>query len=162
MNQGQVVVAPALPADAQAAKVVVPAIGALDYPATRSTANAAQQRWLAATANVWANAAATYFALGVRVVVALVEAQVAWPARSARCTQWNRVERRAGQPLVVDVGAGERHADGHATLIGQDVTLGAELAPIGRIGAGMIPPLGAFTEALSSEAQSHAIPRSSS
>ena len=140
----------------------MPAIGALDYPATRPTADAAQQRRLAATANVWANAAATYCALGVRVVVALVEAKVAWPTRSARHTQWNRIECRAGQPLVVNVCAGESHADGHSALIGQDVALGAELAPIGRIGTGMIPPLGAFTEALSSEAQSHAIPRSSS
>lgn len=162
MNERKVVCGLALPADAQGTEVIVPAIGALDDPATRSAANAADQRRLSAASDVRTNATQSDLVFGIGVVVALVETKMLGAARATGRPQRDRVQRWADHPLVVNVGARQNDADGHPALIGQDVALATELAAIGRIGARVLPPFGAFTEALSSEAHSQPMPRSSS
>jgi len=71
-----------------------------------------------------------------------------WAARTA---EHNRVERIPDEPLVVDVRAGDLSRNRYATTICEHVALHAPLFAIGRVGTGQVPPLGAFTIALSSE-----------
>lgn len=111
---------------------------------------------------MWADTATPDLSFRVREVVALVEAQMPRATRTTRRTQRHGIQRWRDDALVVHVGAGQHDGDRYATLISQDMTFGAELSAIGRIGARVLPPFGAFTEALSREAHSHAIPRSSS
>src|SRR5689334_14868012 len=108
------------------------------------------------------DAATAHLTFGIGVVVAFVETQMRGPSRPTRRMQRNRIERGAGHPFVVLVGPSDRDGERDSSPVGQDVALGAELATIGRVGTGEVPPLGAFTEALSSEAQSQAMPRFSS
>jgi hypothetical protein len=150
-----------LPANAESAEVVVPAVGAFDDPATRPTSLTAS-RFLTAPTKVEPNAAASDGARRVVVVVAFVEAKITWPTRTPRRPERHGVERFAGQPLVVDVGASQRDCDRDAAAVGEDVAFRAKLSTICRIGAGKAPPLGAFTEALSREHQFQSIPRFSS
>jgi hypothetical protein len=140
----------------------VPAVGAFDDPAARLTANAADERRLAASANMRLDATTSNLSFGVGVVVALVKTEVTGTPRPPSCWKRHSVKSGTGKPFVVDVGAGQSDRDRDAALVGQDVTLGAELAAIGRVRPREVPPLGAFTEALSREAHSQPIPRSSS
>ena len=65
-----------LPAYSQAAKVVVPAVGTFDDPASRFATNATNKRRLAPAANVRLHTALTCLLLAIVVVVALVQADV--------------------------------------------------------------------------------------
>ena len=161
VDHGEVVLRQDLPANAQAAEVVVPAVRALDNPAAR-LAGLTAPLLLAASAKVQADPAAGDFARGVVVVVAFVEAEVSWSTGTTRRAQRHRVERLPGEPFIVDVGAGQRDGDGNAAPVGEHVPLRAKLSTICRIGSGEAPPFGAFTEALSREHQVQSIPRFSS
>jgi hypothetical protein len=99
VNQGQVVSADRFLANAERAEVVVPAVRALDDPATRTTANVAQKRWLTAAPNMRTNAAATDVTLGVRVVVALVEAEVLRSPFGTKLAAIGRIWPREAPPL---------------------------------------------------------------
>lgn len=160
MDEGAIMQGLALPARFQRSKIVVPAVGPFDDPTPGPSANAADQRLFTAPADVWHDAAFSGFVLGVVVVVALVEAQVHRPARPARPLHEDGIEGRADHPLVVDVRAGQGDGQWDSATVGQNVALGAELRAIGRIGASELPPFGALTMALSSEAQSQSIPLS--
>ena len=150
-----------LPADSQRAEVVVPAVGALDHPATRPAALAFA--WLlAAPSKVRLDAARTNSSLSVVIVVTLVETKVLRSTGPARRGDDHGIERLADHPLVVDVRPGQGDAEYDAAPVGDDMAFRSELSTIGRIGPRELPPLGAFTEALSSEAQAHSMPRSSS
>ena len=109
-----------------------------------------------------ADASARDLTRGVVVVVALVEAEVARSTWTTRRAKRNSVERLSSEPLVVDIGAGQRDGDRDAAPVGKDVALRAKLSTICRIGSGEAPPFGAFTEALSREHQFQSIPRFSS
>ncbi len=161
VDEREIVLRNHLPANAERAEVVVPAVGALDDPAARP-AGLAAPRLLTPSAKMQADAPAGDLPRGVVVVVALIEAEVARPTRSTCRAEWNSIECLTGEPLVVDVGAGQRNGDGDTTPVGQDVALRAKLPTICRIGSGEAPPLGAFTEALSREHQFQSIPRFSS
>jgi hypothetical protein len=106
--------------------------------------------------------ALAYFLLRVGVVVAFVEAQVLRSPGSTRCVKRHRIECFAHHPLVVNVCPGQRHGDRNTASIRQYVALGAALGPIGRVGTGLVPPLGALTIALSSDDQVQSMPRFSS
>jgi len=147
-----------LPANSQAAEVVVPTVGALDHPTARFAAHAANERWFAPAANVRSHAALACLVLAILVVVALVEADVLWSARSTRGSDRDCIKRGAYHPLVVDVRAGQRDGEGDPAPVGQNVAFCAEFSAIGRIGARELPPFGAFTEALSSDAHSKSSP----
>ena len=139
----------------------MPTVGALDDPAARPAPLAST--WLfTPTTQVQFDPASAHFTRGVVVVVAFVEAEIVRSTRTSWSSERHGVQRLAGHPFVVDVGASDRHGNGHAASIGQDVALGSELAAIGRIGTGQVPPFGAFTLALSSEDQFQSMPRRSS
>lgn len=175
VNQGEVALGAQLPADAQCAKVVVPAVGAFDDPAS-STAVVGTDRYFtfreelgsdsilayAPPTQVWLDSATTDFVLGVRPVVSLVEAEILGTAWSTRGSERNCIESRFHAPLVVRIGPAQGDSDGHAASVGEDVSFGAKLRAISRIGSCKPPPLGALMEALSREAQAHSMPRSSS
>jgi hypothetical protein len=129
----------------------VPAVGSFDDPAAGLAANAAHEGRFSATSNVRDDTPTADLALGVRVIVAFVEAEIRgapWPAWRAK---HNGVERRPRHPLVVDVRSGDLDGDRDASSVRQNVVFCTELCAIGRIGARVVPPFGAFTLALSSE-----------
>ena len=153
----------ALPPDPQRAKVVVPAVGSFDDPPPRLLAsNRARESRLSPAPNVRLDAASASLAFGLLVVVPFVQAEVIRTSGPSRRTQGNRVERPADHVHVVDVGPGERHRQRDALTVSQDMAFCAEFCTIGRIGAGEVPPFGALTLALSSDAQSHWMPTLSS
>lgn len=162
VNEGAVVQGFAFPSDAKRAEVVVPAVGSLDDPPARLSSHAPDEWLLASPSNVWDDASIADFAFGVGVVEAFVQAEVRGPTRPARCPKYDGVQRRAGHPLVVDIRCGDLDGDGNAASVGQDVAFGAEFCAIGRIGARVVPPFGAFTLALSSEHHFRSTPTRSS
>ena len=151
-----------LPAHEQSPEAVVPGVGALDYPATGLAPNATEQRLLASTPDVRGDAASSHGGLDVLVVVALVEAEVLGATRAARRAEYDRIERLADKPLVVDVGAGDFGGQRDASAVGQNVAFYAGFRAIRRVGTRKIPPFGAFAMALSSEDHFHWMPRLSS
>jgi hypothetical protein len=161
MNERHVVLRDRLPPDPQGPEVVVPAVGSFNDPSSWAAARAADERWFSSTTDVWNDSPDAHGLLGIGVVVALVEAEVD-RARCPERAQVDGIKCRADHPLVVDVGAGERDGERNAAPVGQYVPLGSELGAIGRIGTSEVPPLGAFTLALSSEAQVQSMPRCSS
>jgi hypothetical protein len=161
VNERQVVLRDRFPPNAECAEIVVPAVGALNDPATGTTA-LAPPRFLAASTKMEPDTTAGDLALGVVVVIAFVEAEVPWSTRTTWRTERNSIECFACEPLVMDVGAGQRDCEGDAATVGEDVAFRAKLSTICRIGTGEAPPLGAFTEALSREHQFQSIPRFSS
>ena len=163
LNEGEMIFGGTLPPDPQRAKVVVPAVGSFDDPAPRLLAsNGTGEGGLSPTPNVRPDATIARLAFGLLVVVPFVQAEVLWTSGPSRRTQRNRVERPADHMHVVDVGPGERHRQRDALAVGQDVAFCAEFCAIGRIGAREVPPFGALTLALSSDAQSHSMPTLSS
>ena len=147
-----------LPSYSQAAKVVVPAVGTFDDPASRFATNATNKRRLAPAANVRLHTALTCLLLAIVVVVALVQADVLGTSWSARSVDRHRIECGAHHPLVVYVGTGQRDGEGNPAPVGQNMALGAEFSAISGIGTREVPPFGAFTEALSSDAHSRSRP----
>ena len=113
---------------------------------------------LAPAANVRLHTALACFLLAIVVVVALVQADVLGPPWPTRSVDECRIECGADHPLVVDVRAGQRDREGNPAPVGQNVALAAEFSAIGGIGTREVPPFGAFTEALSSDAHSRSRP----
>jgi len=153
------VVADALPADPEGAKVVMPADCPLDDPSSGLlAANGTSESWFTAPTDVRCDASVACFSLGLRIVVPLVEADVSWTTSPAAGEEGHGVERRTQHVLVVDVGARDRHGQGDPPAVGQEVPFRAEFRAIGRVGPGEVPPFGAFTLALSRDAHSQSIP----
>ena len=159
VQETEVVSANSFPAHKQAAEAVVPGVGALHDPPARLALNAAQQRLLPAASDVRDDPAGSHGRLGVRVVVALVQAEVLGAAWAARRASDHRVEGLADEPLVVDVGAGDLGGQRDTPTVGQNVAFDAAFRPIRGVGASEVPPFGAFTMALSSEDHFHWMPR---
>src|SRR6267142_1837477 len=139
VEHGQVIVALLLPANEQASKSVEPRMRALDHPAPGSVAGNLLS-WLAldsAGRNVRGVSPEIHQVANVRVVVALVHAQVLLGPRRPRGHQV--VEGSADQFLVMPIGAVDRQRQGHAGAVGERGTLGAALAPVGRVFPGFFP-----------------------
>ena len=162
MDESQVVARLPLVADEQAAVTIVPAVGALHDPSAWFAASAAHQGLFTASADVRRHVAIPDLLLGVGVVVPLVQAEVVRTTRASRASMNDSVERGAGHPLVVNVSGGQLDADRYAASVGQNMAFCAEFSTIGRIGARVVPPFGAFTEALSSEHHFRSTPTRSS
>lgn len=141
----------------------MPAVGSLDDPTSGLLApNRPGERGLSATPDVRPDPAITSLAFWLLVVVPLVQAQVLRTSGASRRPEWNRVERPSDHVHIVDVGTSQRHRQRDTLAVGQNVTFCAEFCSIGRIGPGEVPPFGALTLALSSDAQSHSMPTLSS
>ena len=163
LNEGEMVFGCALPPDPQASKVVVPTIGSFDDPSPGLLApNRTCEGGFSATPDVGLDAAITSFTFWLLVIVPFIQAEVLRTSRASRRPEWNRIERLADHVHVVDVGAGERHRQRDALSVCQNMAFCAEFCAIGRIGPGVVPPFGALTLALSSDAQSHSMPTLSS
>ena len=86
-----------------------------------------------------------------RRVIRLVSVQLGRAlAGTARLTawtddRWDRVDQRGQVGCVVGVGSRETDSQGDAIVIHREVVLGARLAAIGRVGAGLLTPLFART-----------------
>lgn len=158
VNKCGVAIGPFLPANTKSAEVVVPAVGALNDPASGLASCAANERGLAPSPDMRPHASLARLVLGVGVVIAFVEAKVLGAPRAARTADSDSVERGADHPFVVDVGAREGDREWNSTTVGQNVAFCAEFSTIGRIRPREIPPLGAFTEALSIEHHSRSSP----
>lgn len=138
----------------------MPAVGTFYDPAARTPARAADQRWLPATTNVRDDPALSRFGFANGIVVPFVETEMLWTARPARRPQLDGVERDPDHAHVIDVGRGQRDGNRNAASVAKDVAFAAELAAIGGIGTGEVPPFGALMVALSSEHQDQSMPRS--
>jgi len=136
----------------------VPTVGALDNPASWFSPNATHQRRLASAPNVRLHVTVAGLLLAVLVVVTLVQAKMLGQQRPAAVLKGDGVQRGTDHPFVVGVGAGQRDGQGNTVPVGQNMPFGAEFSAIGGIGARDVPPLGAFTEALSSDAHSRSSP----
>ncbi len=154
--------APAFPPDEQAAKAVVPRVGSLHDPAPRLSADDTKQGLLAASPNVWTDPAQSNRGRDVRIVVALVEAEVHRSTRTTRATNRYSVEHFADHGGVRHVRATDQGCDRHSAAVSQNVAFNAAFRAVRRVRAREVPPFGAFTEALSSELHFQEIPRRSS
>ena len=97
--------------------------------------------------------------LDIRVVVALVEAQMLGTSRPTRTAENNRVERIGDEPFVVNVRARDHGSERNSAAICPHMALDAPLRAIGGVWTCQVPPFGALTIALSSDAHFHWIPR---
>lgn len=128
-------------------------------PAPRLSSNTPDERSLASTTDVRRDAARSDGHLDIRVVVALVEAQMLRTPWATGCAHDNCIERVSDKPLVVDVRARDLGREWYAPTIRKNVPLHPSFGAICRVRTCEIPPLGALTIALSSEPHLHWIPR---
>lgn len=106
-------------------------------------------------ADVRRDAARSDRGLAVGVVVRLVETTVFGAPRAASRLEHHRIERRGERPLVVDIGAAQDDRERDAAPVGEDVSLDAQLRPVGRVRPREIPPFGALTMTASSAPHFH-------
>jgi len=91
-------------------------------------------RLLAAASDVRPDSTCSHLTVDVVEVVALVEAQIRWPTRTARRSHDDRIDRRDRCTLVVDVRGGDLGRERYTSAVGEYVTLVARLASVGRVG----------------------------
>jgi hypothetical protein len=151
--------ATSLPAYEQATEAVVPRVGALDDPASRLATYFANEWLLAAPSDVRSNSAKANRRGDVRVVVALVEAQVLGAPRASGATYDYGVEHIANHRGVWHVRSADQRCDRHTAPVSQNMAFNATFRAIRRVRPREVPPFGAFTEALSRELHFQAIPR---
>ncbi len=148
-----------LPAYEQATESIVPRVCTLDDPTPRLAAHFADKGLFAAPPDVRSNSAKANRGSYVRVVVALVEAQVFGASGAAWATHDNCVEHIANHRGVWHVRSADQRCDRHAAAVGQDMAFYAAFRPVRRVRPREVPPFGAFTEALSRELHFQAMPR---
>ena len=159
LEHREVVGRDALPAHQQPPEAVVPTVGALDDPAPGFPPHASEERGLAASSDVRDDSPTAHGGFRIGVVIALVQAQMLRASWATRGAEDDRVEHVGHHPLVVHVGAGDEHGQGHAAPIRKDVTFHPEFRAIRRVRPRGAPPLGALAMALSRDAKSHLMPR---
>lgn len=161
MEHGQVGVGAFLPADEDAAEAIQPGVSALDDPAAGAKAGLAFEclRFVAAAADVGGEAELGNELAYLVVVVAAVEAQ---PLRLLPC--WlgtldrDRLDRRPGELVVVQVRACWRDTERDALALGEERPLRPLLALSVGLGPVSSPPSGALPSAPSIASHSHSIP----
>jgi len=117
VNQREIMGRDLLPANAQCAEVVVPAVRAFHYPSSRAAAPAT--KWILPSAtDVRDDPPSPDLLLAVLVVVTLVEAEVSRAARPARRAQGHSIEGARDHPLVMDIRTRERHGEWDAPAVG--------------------------------------------
>lgn len=140
----------------------MPTVGAFYHPTSRSVGSSTSQGWLATPTNMWSHTALSNSSNDVLVIVTLIETQVARAPRATWCPKYDMVECRTHHPLVVEICARNQRSQWHPTSIGQNMSFDASFGSVGWIRASEVPPLGALTIAVSSEAHANSTPQSSS
>lgn len=137
----------------------MPRVRALDDPTPCLSAHLADEGLFAAPPDVRSNSAAANRGSYVRVVVALVEAQVFGASRprgprmtTASSTSLIIAASGTFAPLI-------SAAIGTPRAIGQYMAFYAAFRPVRRVRPREVPPFGAFIEALSRELHFQAMPR---
>ena len=151
-------VGPSLVADSEAAKLGEPGQRPLDHPSVPSQALAALDP---APGDAVLDATAGERLATAAVIVGFVGVQLRGTlARSSPALADGRdgIHDRLQHPAVMHVGARQRQREGDALRIGEDVTLRAGLASIGRVRARRRAPFFAAIEALSREARLKSMP----
>lgn len=159
MEEREVVLGLALPADQQGAEAIVPTTRAFDHPAARPTMDTAEEGRLTLPTDMRHNPALPHAGFTIEEVVALVQAEVLGTTGAARRTEDHRVQGRGEQPLVVDVRGAQRRRERDAAPVGEEVAFGAALPAVRRVRSREVPPFGAFTRKPSSAVHCQAIPR---
>jgi hypothetical protein len=160
--ESEVIAGLSFPSDEKSPEAIVPAVGSFDDPPAGLAVDAPEQRRFAPSSNMRDDMAVARFVLRIAVVVALVEAKMDGVPRSPPSAKRHGIERRADHPLVVDISRGDRYGEGNTAPVGKDVPFDPFFRTIGRIGAGVVPPFGAFTMALSRLHHFQSTPRSAS
>src|SRR5262249_57394222 len=137
VHEGEVVLRLLLPPDEQLATAVEPRGRPFDDPPARSYPVPARAALLAATANMRDVAATPDSALGVRIVISLVETEMLLDPRGGAHDA--SIEQRADGLLVRPMRRSEGNGDGHPGAVGEMMALGAGLRAIGGVRAGFFP-----------------------
>ena len=141
-------------ADGDTTEAGEPGERTLDHPSVSAEALAALD---AAPGDAWNDRPAAQRPPAVGEVVALVGVQLgraaAWPARTL-ADRRHGIDQHLQKFAVVPVGRRDPQGEGDAVGIVEDVALGARLAAIRRVRAGLLAPLFAGTLALSTAARS--------
>ena len=165
MEHGEVGVGAFLPADEDASETVEPGVGALDNPAACAEAGFALERlcFFSAAADVGGERELLGEFADLLVVVGGVEAQPLrpLPGRLGACDR-DRLDRLAGELVVVQVRARRRDPDRDALALGEEAAFRPFLALSVGFGPVLAPPSGALPIAPSIASHSHSIPNWSS
>ena len=161
MEHGEVGVGAFLPADEDAAEAIEPGVGALDDPAASAETGLALDRpgLFAAAADVGGERELRGELTDLVVVVGGVEAQPLRPSRGRLGPfDRDRLDRLAGELVVVQVRARRRDPDRDALALGEEAAFRPFLALSVGFGPVSAPPSGALPIAPSIASHSHSIP----
>jgi len=151
------------PAGEDAAEAVEPGVGAFDDPAAGAEAGFAfdRLRFVAAAADVGGERELLRELTDLAVVVGSVKAQALWPLpRRLRAFDRDRLDRLAGELVVVQIRARWRDPDRDALTLGEEAPFRPLLALSVGFGPVSAPPSGALPIAPSIASHSHSIPNS--
>ncbi len=142
MEHSQICIGSNFPANKQSAKAIHPRMSALAHPSARLFSSALLQllALFAPRTNVSSEVELMRQVSDLVIVVAFVEAEILWGfGRWFGSANWSAFERLPRHFEVVPVGAIDGEANWNATRFHQNASLGSQLGPVGRIGAGFFP-----------------------
>ena len=140
MQQADVVGYFLFPPDKNPAVAVHPRVDSFDDPPAGSLPPTALRFLLATRANVgYVTAAASRAADRVGIVAFVAAEMLFAPASRAWSRHRNAVKRGIEETLIVYIGTRNSEANRHATSVGENRPLGAQLTTIGRVFPGFFP-----------------------
>ena len=140
MDKGQVVADFLFPTDKETPRAVRPRVAAFDHPATCTLAMTTFGLNFALARNVQDVSQTPCERLRRLGTISLVQAKMLFvPSDRLGTPHGHRPQRSTQQSDVVCVRAGDGDADRHATSVGHDGSLDAELTAIGGVFAGFFP-----------------------
>mgnify|MGYP003617906766 FL=1 len=148
-KQRDVNIDPAFEASTQLAEGCQPGVCALNHPAMTPEPVIALD---ATPGNTPRNAKLAQMSAATREVIALVGMQLVRPAPRPTATathRWQGIDQLLEHHRVMPVGARDAEDQRDALAVRDDVALAAELAPVRRVGAGVLAPRGLATLAAS-------------
>ncbi len=142
VEHGQICISSNFPANKQSAKAIHPRVSALAHPSARLFSSASLQLLdlFAPRTDVSSEVEFIRQVPDLVIVVAFVEAEILgsfW--RRFGSAHWDAFERLPRHFEVVPVGSIDGEANWNTTRFNQDASLGSQLGPVGRIGAGFFP-----------------------
>jgi hypothetical protein len=146
-----------LVADGQTTEAAEPGQGAFDDPSMAPQTLAALD---AASGDAVADAALAQVTMAARHIIGFVSVELGGsPARPAAALVHRRhgIDQFVEEAAVVNICRGDPQGERDALGVGDNMTLGPGTAAIGRIGASLLAPLFAGTDALSTQARLQSI-----